>query len=91
VINIVVNSEKVTRRRVHDEEVNSEEESEKRMRKKPDSNDKKVLSKLTGDVKTNVMIQNRYDALSDHEDTDLGENEDTHMEEGILSSERGKR
>jgi hypothetical protein len=94
VINIAVNSEKVTRRRVHDDEVNSEEESEKKMRKKPDSsakkpdsNDKKVLSNPTGDAKSNVMTQNRYDALSDHEDTDLAENEDPHMEEDILSSE----
>ncbi|KAH0820869.1 hypothetical protein GEV33_001922 [Tenebrio molitor] len=55
--------------------------------KKPDSNDKKVLSNPTGDAKSNVMTQNRYDALSDHEDTDLAENEDPHMEEDILSSE----
>jgi hypothetical protein len=75
----------VCRRRPHVGEEDSEEEMERKVQKKEDTNEEKMFLttrprnvkkiNLTSEVKT----QNKYDPLSDHEDTDLVE---CRMDEG---------
>jgi hypothetical protein len=82
------------RRRPHVGEEDSEEEMERKVKKREDSNEEKNVVTVPRNVKklnlaSNLETENKYDPLSDHEDTDLvdcqmeedGEEEETQPQE----------